>query len=115
MHQNLVVRDKILQLASKVQNIFQDVTSQQRALRVKLALKLEEIAAQQATLEQAATKEAHVQNEQYLREAGDKIAISLRTQSENILDDDEFSGSSDIEDILLAAEQFMASSERLPQ
>lgn len=109
LHQDSEVGASISHIARDLQEVYNDFVLRQGGLKDTLQLKIHDIRLQQATLEEQAKVEADRLNQQYLAEAGTKVDGLLRGrwQHQAVRHESPFSGSSDIDDILMEAASLM--------
>ncbi|KAE8419802.1 hypothetical protein BDV36DRAFT_128005 [Aspergillus pseudocaelatus] len=111
MHQDAAVVQHIQNLRSDFQAIIENTWSRKHASQDKLRIRLEQILAEQARLEQRAKEDAKTEIDNYFREAGARLtdcvnSISHKTApaAEVMFDSDSFS-EPDIDKTLLEAEK----------
>lgn len=110
IHRDAAVHAAVSSLADCVKEVHRDLSLRQQVMHAALMRKLDHIHQQQATQVHVARADASTQNQQHLTDAGQRIERLLRSRSdvsvlESVIRPGEFSDSSDIEDILLAAER----------
>lgn len=112
LHKDTVGFQHVSNIAATVRNLTANLLARQQALRNNLRERLEEIAQQQARLAKSACDEMQDHLEISLRESGDEVAAcltsglqSVATSTEPVPCFDEFPEDTDIDDILLLAEQ----------
>lgn len=108
LHRDSEASARISHAVNSLTDIYNDFTQQQDGVRNNLQLNIQEIRLQQAALEQQAKVEAERHNEQYLVDAGTKVAELLRgscqpKKSQAIRSESPFSESFDIDAILMEA------------
>ncbi|KAJ9654441.1 hypothetical protein H2198_006521 [Neophaeococcomyces mojaviensis] len=84
LHQDVIAADEIARLTAKVQEILQEVSSQQTVLRKRLQERVDELIAQQRTLMQQSQAEACVQNQQALAQAGESVIRLVHMSTEQV-------------------------------
>jgi len=117
LHQDSEVNASISHIARGLQEVYSDFVLRQGGLKDNLQLKIHDIRLQQAALEKQAKIEADRLNQQYLAEAATKVDGLLRGrwQHQAVRHESPFSGSSDIDDILMEAVSLMVPESPLPR